>query len=244
MHVEIHTWPSESLGRDMELRVYGRGGQPVVVFPSQDGRVGDFEGFGMVDACAPLLDGGRFQLVAVDGNDWRSWTNHSIPPAERALAHLGYDRYVMDEVMPFVRALTGRETAWATGCSMGALHAANFFFRRPDAFDAVIGLSGLYDLRSFVGDFCDGNVYFHSPLYYLPGLADPWHLERYRKSAIVFAVGQGAYEEDCLRDTRALQAILDAKEVPAWFDYWGPDVNHDWPWWRRMLPYFLEKLGG
>jgi esterase/lipase superfamily enzyme len=30
--------------------------------------------------------------------------------------------------------------------------------------------------------------------------------------------------------------------VPAWFDYWGYDVNHDWPWWRRQLPYFLGKL--
>jgi esterase/lipase superfamily enzyme len=25
-------------------------------------------------------------------------------------------------------------------------------------------------------------------------------------------------------------------------DYWGPDVNHDWPWWRRMLPYYLDRL--
>ncbi len=243
MVVEFHTWSSKNLGREMELRVYGSRGQPVVVFPSQDGRVGDFEGFGMVDACAALIDGGRVRLIAVDGNDWYSWTNRTVPLAERVVAHLAYDRYVMDEVMPFVRAQTGRGTAWATGCSMGAFHAANFFFRRPDVFDGVVGLSGLYQVRGFVGDFCDENAYFQSPLYYLPGLADPWYLERYRKSSIVFAVGQGAYEEDCLRDTRALQAILEAKEVPAWFDYWGHDVNHDWPWWRRMLPYILEKLG-
>ena len=25
-------------------------------------------------------------------------------------------------------------------------------------------------------------------------------------------------------------------------DFWGGDVNHDWPWWKKMLPYFLEKL--
>ena len=26
------------------------------------------------------------------------------------------------------------------------------------------------------------------------------------------------------------------------FDIWGGEVNHDWPWWLKMLPYFLEKL--
>lgn len=58
----------------------------------------------------------------------------------------------------------------------------------------------------------------------------------------MFAVGQGAWEHDCLRDTRELDVLLQAKGVPAWFDYWGADVNHDWPWWRRMLPYFLDRL--
>jgi esterase/lipase superfamily enzyme len=149
----------------------------------------------------------------------------------------------MEEAVPFVRKASGRETAWVTGCSMGAFHAANFFFRHPDAFDGVIAISGLYQPRGFVGNFCDENVYFNTPLYYLPDLSDPWYLERYRRSKIVFAVGQGAWEDECLRDTRALQAILEAKGIPAWFDYWGHDVNHDWPWWRRMLPYFLERMG-
>jgi esterase/lipase superfamily enzyme len=243
MQVERHKWWSGALGQDMELEVYGHGGQPVVVFPSQAGRFWDFAGFGMVEACAPLLDAGRVRLFSLDGVDWQSWTNHGVPPAERARRHADYDRYVMDEAVPFVQRSAGRETAWVTGCSMGAFHAANFFFRHPDAFDGVIAISGLYQPRGFLGDFCDENVYFNTPLYYLPSLGDPWYLDRYRRSQIVFAVGQGAWEDECLRDTRALQAILEAKGVPAWFDYWGHDVNHDWPWWHRMLPYFLERMG-
>jgi esterase/lipase superfamily enzyme len=243
MHVEHHKWFSQNLGWDMEVRVYGRGGQPVLVFPSQGGKVGDFEGFGMVEACAGLLDGQRVRLIAVDGNDWNSWINHAVFPAERARRHLDYDRYVVEEVFPFVVAHTGRNTCWTTGCSMGAFHAANFFFRRPDLFDGVIGLSGLYQTRGFVGDFCDDNVYFNTPLRYLGGLEDPWYLDRFRTSTISFLVGQGAYEDECLRDTQALERILAAKGVPAWFDYWGHDVNHDWPWWRKMLPYALERRG-
>jgi esterase/lipase superfamily enzyme len=126
---------------------------------------------------------------------------------------------------------------------MGAYHAANAFFRHPDAFDGLVGLSGLYDVTMFVGDFVDDDVYFNAPLRYLPGLADPWYLERFRAARIAILVGQGTYEEACLRDTRALDATLAALGVPAWFDYWGLDVAHDWPWWRRMLPYALERLG-
>ncbi len=39
-----------------------------------------------------------------------------------------------------------------------------------------------------------------------------------------------------------MRGILEAKGIPAWIDLWGYDVNHDWPWWRKMLPYFLGKL--
>jgi len=243
MHVQHHQQPGQALGRPMELREFGDRGQPLVVFPSLDGHARDFEGFGMIDACAPHIEAGRVRFFVVDGNDWESWTNHGVPLAERARRHLDYDRYVMEEVVPFARARSGRDTLWTTGCSMGAFHAANFFFRRPDVFDGVIGISGLYDTRSFVGDFCNDDVYFNSPLLYLEHLEDPRVLEALRRASITFQVGQGAYEEACLHDTRALERILVAKGVPAWFDYWGHDVNHDWPWWRKMLPHALERRG-
>ncbi|MEI7705550.1 MAG: alpha/beta hydrolase-fold protein [Deltaproteobacteria bacterium] len=242
MQREKHRWASPALGQEMEIEIYGHAGRPVLAFPSQDGRMGDFAGFGMVEVCADFIENGRMRLVALDGIDWQSWTNHAIPPPERARRHIDYDRHVMDEVVPFVRKATGRDTMWVTGCSMGAFHASNFFFRRPDVFDGVIGLSGLYSARSFVDGAWDEAIYFNSPLEYLPGLADPAYLERYRRAKIAFAVGQGNWEHDCLADTRALEAILRDKGIPAWFDYWGLDVAHDWPWWRKMLPYFLDRL--
>jgi esterase/lipase superfamily enzyme len=243
MHQEHHFQPGRALGREMELRQYGDRGQPILVFPSHNGRVADFEGFGMVEACYHLAEQGRITLFAVDGNDWESWANHAADPAARARRHLDYDRYVMEEVVPFARKRSGRATLWTTGCSMGAFHAANFFFRRPDVFDGVIGLSGLYDATGFTGGFCDDAVYFNSPLTFLPNLADPAILALLRRAKIAFLVGQGAWEDECLRDTRALEHVLAEKQVPAWFDYWGHDVNHDWPWWQRMLPYALERLG-
>jgi esterase/lipase superfamily enzyme len=125
---------------------------------------------------------------------------------------------------------------------MGAYHAGNFFFRHPDIFDTVIALSGLFQLRMFVGDYVDDNVYFNSPLYFLPNLSDPWYLEKYCRSKIIVCVGQGAWEDAMLVDAYALKRILEEKQIPAWIDIWGNDVNHDWPWWRVMMPYFLGKL--
>jgi esterase/lipase superfamily enzyme len=77
---------------------------------------------------------------------------------------------------------------------------------------------------------------------YLPNLADPWYLDRIRPARIAIAVGRGAWEDDMLADTRALRDVLSAKGIPAIVDEWGDDVNHDWPWWRKMLPYYLDRL--
>ncbi len=243
MKVEEHHWPSQALDHEMWLKVYGHDGRPVVAFPSQDGRYWDWEGWGMVDAVGGLIEAGRLRLIAVDSIDGQSWTNTGTPPGDRALRHEAYDRYLTTELMPFVTTLTGADRAWTTGASMGAFHAVNVAFRHPDLFDGLVAMSGLYRLRHFIGDYVDDTVYFNSPLHYLPGLDDPWYLSRLRQAKLAIVVGQGAWEEEMLEDTRELEAILRAKEIPAIVDYWGHDVDHDWPWWRVMLPHYLERLG-
>ncbi len=235
-------WFSGNLGHDMDVFIYGHAGQPLVCLPSQNGHAGDWEAFGMVDCVADLLEAGRLLIVAVDGIDWQSWTSADAPLPHRARRNNDYMRYINDEVVPLARSEGGRESVWATGCSVGAFHAANLFFRRPDLFDGIIALSGIYQASHFVGGFTDDDVYFNSPLYYLPELRDPWHLERYRRSRIVACVGQGANENEAIADTRRLQQVLHDKGVPATFDYWGHDVEHHWYWWQKMLRHHLEVL--
>jgi esterase/lipase superfamily enzyme len=241
MSHEQHKWWSSNLGQDMELRVYGHSGKPVLVFPCQEGRFFDYEDFGLVDSCRPWLEAGKIRLFTVDSVDAQSWCNQNIHPHDRARRHEAYDRYLSEEVVPFIQTY-GTGQICVTGCSMGGYHSANYFFRHPDQCDSVIALSGLYRLIHFIGDYMDEAVYYQTPLSYLPGLTDPWYLERYRKSQIFVCVGQGAWEEEMLEDTLALKHILEEKEVPAMIDVWGHDVNHDWPWWQKMMPYFLEKL--
>ena len=38
--------------------------------------------------------------------------------------------------------------------------------------------------------------------------------------------------------------VLTRKGVSHWADYWGYDVNHDWPWWQKQLPYFISNILG
>ena len=135
----------------------------------------------------------------------------------------------------------------ATGCSMGAYHALNFLLKHPDLFEGTISLSGLYrlDRAEFGLSAADvPAVYFNSPLNYLPGITDPAYLDPYRRSKIVVCVGQGAWEDEAIEDTRRLDYVLRDKAVPAWVDFWGFDVNHDWPWWYKQMNYFLQRLYG
>jgi esterase/lipase superfamily enzyme len=69
-------------------------------------------------------------------------------------------------------------------------------------------------------------------------------MDLYRTSDIILCVGQGAWEDDLLESTRAMDAILASKGIPAWVDYWGHDVAHDWDWWQKQLPYFMYHLLG
>jgi esterase/lipase superfamily enzyme len=245
MNIEYHKYWSDSLNQEMEFKVYGHAGKPVIVFPAQSGRFYEFEDFRMVDAVHEFIDAGQYQFFTMDSIDAQSWANGSISPGERARRHEDYDRYIVHEMAPRIRERCGADVRLlSTGVSMGGYHSANFFFRHPDIFDALISLSGLFQLHMFVGDYTDENVYFNSPLYYLANLQDPWYLEQYRRSQIVICAGQGAWEEAMNADILELKRILESKGVPAWIDLWGYDVNHDWPWWRKQLPYFLGRLLG
>ena len=180
----------------------------------------------------------------MDGIDNETWLNKDRPVKHIARHHNAYDSYIIEELIPFIRSHNNYGGKMiTTGCSMGGYHSANFYFRHPDIFDTVIALSGIYDARFFVGEnLGDFDIYINSPIDYLANRRDDNYLQAYRNGNIIICTGQGAWEEDAIRDTRALDHILNLKNIPAWVDYWGKDVNHDWDWWRIQIQYFLYEL--
>lgn len=233
---------SQSLQRDMEYKVYGTTGHPVLAVPSQDGRFFDWENFGMIEVLRPWIERGEIRVITCDTIDKETWSDRYADGYWRIRRHEAWFCYVIDELLPAIRQ-SADETFMVTGCSMGAYHAANFFFRRPDIFDTVISMSGLYDSDYGFPNYHDELTYANSPISFIGGMpADhPW-IDQYNRRNIIICVGQGRWEDELLESTRQLDTVLCQKGVKAWIDYWGTDVDHDWPWWRAQLPYFLQKV--
>ena len=148
MYSEPITQYSRSLGKDMHMMIYGRGGVPFLAFPTQDSMCRNYEEFGMTDRLADYIDCGRIQLFVVDTVDTESWSNEGGDNARRAKRQEQYYHYIADEAIPF---MSGRnsELPVVTGMSMGANHAAILFLRRPELFRGIVALSGVYDSDYF-----------------------------------------------------------------------------------------------
>lgn len=244
MNVQQTAWHSPRLDRDMNLRLYGDSGRPLLVFPTQDSMCDNFENFGMIDTLAPMIDDGTLQLFCVDTVDAESWSNAFGDKVWRANRQEAYYNYVVEEVLPYIcNANPAGGLPIATGCSLGATHAAIAFLRRPELFSAVLALSGVYDAKFFFDGWLNETLYYNSPTDFMPNLPDDHpYIGAYNSKPMVFCAGQGAWEGDGLPGLRWLAEVFARKGIHAWVDLWGYDVCHDWPWWKKQMLYFLPLI--
>ena len=236
-------WFSPNLSTEMPLVAYGHAGPPLLMFPTAAADYLEYERFYLVDAIKPFIEAGRLRAYSVNSVNRYSLLNEQMPAPLKAELLTRYDRYITEEVLPLIRkdCGDGENRPLTTGASLGAFLAANEYFKHPDVFRGVIAMSGSYDVRSYLKGHYDDNVYFNNPIDYLPGLDDDHFLPTLQKAeAIIIMSGQGNYEAP--ERSRALSDILREKGIPHTLDLWGADVDHDWPWWRKMLPYALGKL--
>ena len=242
MQTKALTHFSSSLGKNMHMMIYGHGGIPVLAFPTQDGMCRQFEEFGLIDQIRDYLEDGRLQLFIVDTVDAESWSLRDGSREQRVERQEQYFRYLVEQVVPLMRE-ENDALPYTMGMSMGANHAAITFLRRPELFRGMLALSGVYDSDYFFDGFMNPTLYDNSPERFLPNMpADHPYIALYNRKKMVFCVGQGAWEEDGVRTLRHLQQVFESKGIHAWCDFWGFDVNHDWPWWFKQLRYFLPFL--
>jgi len=241
MKIEYHKSYSENLNRDVEYKTFGDCGRGVLVFPSQDQRFFEWEDNGMIDVLAPMIEAGEFRLICCDSIDQETWSLENGDHEARIQQHERWFRYITEELVPEV---SRGERLLTAGCSMGGYHAGNFFFRRPDLFDGVVSLSGLFHADYFFHDFSSELVYRNSPLHYLADIQEPnLLLEQYRGKTLIFCCGQGDWCEAITSEsTIRLRDTLARYGVEGWFDIWGKDVCHDFHWWRIQAKYFFEKI--
>ena len=104
MNIQYFKNYSPALGRDMECKLYGHGGQPILFIPCQDGRFFDFENFQMTNVWAPWIDSGEVTIFTVDTIDTETWSNTNGDPRWRICRHEDWFRYLTDEMVPFIHA--------------------------------------------------------------------------------------------------------------------------------------------
>ena len=237
--------PSQAMGRPVHLWAYGHFGLPVIVFPSAAGFAHEWQAQGMIETLKPLLAAGKIKLYCPESNVAEAWTRHDKPLEVRMQKHLAYEKFISEELMAFIR----EDCQWAkpkvtvTGCSLGAMYAANFALKFPELFHQAICMSGRYLATELTKGEQSLDVYFNSPIAYVSNMAGA-PLERVQKNTkLILVCGRGAFEEGCIEETISLGRILQRKQIPNYIDIWGSESRHDWGWWKQQaLKHFHQQF--
>ncbi len=237
MHTEYHKWFSPRLQRDMELLIFGHAGAPVLVFPTSYSRFYEWKDFQMIDTLADKIDAGYLQFYCIDSCSTESWYNTWAHPNWRMKRHNQWESYVMHEVYPLMRHKNPNTFTILTGTSFGAFLAVLFALKHPWYANKVVAMSGGYSTKSFFDGYYDEDVYFNSPLDFVPNLHDHNELERLRQ--IDYKLITSTWDiPTCYHTTRELSTKLWEKGIWNQCDVWE-DAEHDWPAWRRMARVYL-----
>lgn len=234
---------STNLNRNMEFKVYGTKGIPCIAFPSQNDRFYFYENQGIINSMEEEIEAGKIQVFTLDNYDFESFSATWKNPYDRIRSQEAYYRYVIDEIIPRIREINKSDSKIMTfGCSLGAYQAMNFFLRRPDLFNNVLALSGIYHIGFFIHDYADELTFYNSPIDSLKymELSHPY-VNMYKNSKIIVSVGYGTWEEECIKDTRELERQFDRLNINKDFVYYGMQFVHDWPSWNIIVKELIKK---
>ena len=181
MEIRYFKHYSTHLDRDMEFKVYGHAGKPVLMIPCEGGRFYDYEDFGRIDHWTQWIEEGRCCLYTLDSIDHETYLANDSSD-QRTGRHEQWYNYIISELVPYIRLLSQERNGYdqgimTFGCSMGAMHSANLFFRRPDLFNAVFALSGVYDSGMYFGNYMDDTLYQNTPSEFLRNLPEDHYYE-------------------------------------------------------------------
>jgi esterase/lipase superfamily enzyme len=242
MNREYYKWQSPALRREMELLVFGHAGPRMLVFPTRKQRFFEFEDHGMVHSLRHPLEAGELQLICIDSVDEEGLYCFDISPEARIARQLEYERYVIDEVLPFYEKLNPGRPVCAHGSSFGAYHAMMIALRNPTHFSRVLAFSGRYDLTLNVGDY---HSLFHGfyeqslceimPTHFVPLLKDAKRLRQLRKLRITIVIGE---EDPFFADNVKLSAAFTQQKIKHELHLWSGNA-HRFRYWRQMVRVYL-----
>lgn len=240
MERKIRTIESQNLKKDVDVAVYGHFGSTLLMFSTQADNCFENEENGLISAIEPFIRSGKIRVYSVPTDNAENWLHPTKSPEQKSEKHYDFNNFVIEEALPLIYEDCGGVVPIITvGANLGAFHAVNTYFRRPDLFIGAIGMSGIYNLQEYACGYYDDNCYFNSPMHYLPNLEDH-HWLSYLKSRkhLYLASGSGENERpDCTSD---LANILSYKGIPHSVEIWGPEWAKNWETWKVMLPQIIS----
>jgi esterase/lipase superfamily enzyme len=223
------------------LARWGHYGTPVLVLSTAGGDAEEIERQGLVAACWPLIEAGRVKLYSCDSVAGYAMVTKAGAPDYRMWLLNQFHDAVVNEIVPSIRNdLGGQDVPIITaGASIGAFNAVAMVCRYPSVFGTAIGMSGTYRLQRFFDEQFSDDLYFASPISFLPGVEGD-QLDTLRQRFVLLASGQGEWED--IGESWAMADALGGKGIPNRVDAWSHEWRHDWPTWHRMLPQYLDEL--
>jgi len=239
MNIEHFQWYSNRVGVDMHIIRYGHWGPPMIYFPTSGGGHTEFDYYRLQDDTWWFIENGKIQFFAIDGYSWNSWYNRGLHPAEKVRNHIRYEKYVIEELIPFIRNVARNDYIGCMGASFGGYLVMNTTFKHPEIFKFALALGGVFDISDFLGGYHDDNVYFNNPVEYIPNLTDPYYLNQLgHTTKLVLMCGEN---DKFLSSTIEFHNILKRKGIPHHYEVWPAPCDHHEFWWKKQIPYILGK---
>ena len=216
----------------MRLAIYGERGTPILAFPTRGKDCEQWEERGMTGAISLQLEEGFNQLYCVDSVDRESFLNKDIDASKRILRHIQYESFILDEVIPFIRESNRIDYLIVSGVDLGGYHAINMALKHPKQFGKAIGISGIYDVKHFLDEFYNDNVYYNNPSDYMPNLNKQELLNQIREvdyRLVSFTNDQRVEEAERMSN------VLRMKFIEHELDIWDIDESEEWELWKQML---------
>ncbi|PAU93945.1 hypothetical protein CK503_09765 [Aliifodinibius salipaludis] len=231
MEAKIEKWRSPSLGKDMEMAVYGDSGTPVIGIPTRGATCRQWEKFGMTDSISYQLKNGFNQLFVLSSIDNEALLNKDASPEQRIIRQQQYESFIVEEVVPFIKDQNSIEFIIIAGVDFGGYHAITTALKYPEVFGKSIGISGIYDISPFMDDYYDDDVYYSNPMDFVPNLNKKSLLDKVQD--IDFRLV--SYEGDKrINDAVRMDNVMRMKFLDHDLDVWS-DGGDEWNLWPQML---------
>ncbi|MGR3809659.1 alpha/beta hydrolase-fold protein [Jiulongibacter sp. NS-SX5] len=234
MQKESRSIFSQTLGKNLELKIYGHWGYPILVFPDAKCSPELFDTHGLIDSVKEKVDEGKIKIYAVENIDYQCLHAENLSSNIKIFNYQRYLQFVKDELIPLIQLECNVHRIGMAGTGFGGFHALNFTFKYPNFVNFLISMSGSYNIRDFLDGYFDDNVYFNSPHDFLPN-AESW---TYNHLKIVLSTSD---EDGSKNENLAMSRLLGQKQIDHWYDeqQW---LEPKWPLWNSVFPKYLDAF--